>query len=319
MKKDMPGCHRRSGAPIGVIVPALLIACLAVCLCGECRADWEVEWNGDHGDASWRVRLSGGNYGWGDTWGYGGYWYGGYEPHSRGHRDGWHGIPGGGCWPVSYPGAYFGPYGRHYDAGWTDPLDLTAQYAGTIRRSGFGWDYDSTIADALAARRALQHGVGEKAALRDLQANISAGIGLMKTGKYEAALQTLKAAILTDENDGTAKVLYGHCLFATGRYALAAKAVRRGIEADGPPPDAVNAAAIYKDAKEFESLLAKLRQWCETFDKDADGAFLLGYMQWVAGDGKTALETLKKAVGLAPADKVAAGLLKAAMTINEKK
>ncbi len=146
------------------------------------------------------------------------------------------------------------------------------------------------------------------------------GLQLFKENKIDEAKQMFKEGILLDTGSGIAHILYGHSLFASGDYALATKALRRGLRLNN------DLVSSQMDLKEFygqpgilTQQTAKLETWIKYHPQNLETMFLLGYIYFFTGQLDKAIDSLKTVCGQNPLDNESDLLLKKSQELNNKK
>jgi tetratricopeptide (TPR) repeat protein len=104
-------------------------------------------------------------------------------------------------------------------------------------------------------------------------------------GRYEDARRVYVRAMLIDERDGYAKMLYAWANFALGDYQLAATATRRALLTS---PDLVRYPSDirlhYRDLVALEQQVDALQSHVAAHPSDREAGLLLGYLFYSIGD-----------------------------------
>jgi len=137
-------------------------------------------------------------------------------------------------------------------------------------------------------------------------------------GRYEDARQTYARAMLIDERDGYAKMLFAWASFALGDYPLAATAVRRAMLTS---PDLVqypiNVRLHYGDITALDHQVDALQRYVAAHPDDREADLLLGYVYYSIGDVQRALAVFNDLAQSDPADEAVNSLrLVAAATVQ---
>jgi cytochrome c-type biogenesis protein CcmH/NrfG len=115
-------------------------------------------------------------------------------------------------------------------------------------------------------------------------AAVGEGNDSFAAGRYGDARRAYVRAVLLDENDGTAKFLYGLATFAEGDFGVAATAVRRAL---ATTPDLIdypfNIVALYGDEVRFNEQVGALSRYVGANPENLDAVLLLGYLQFASG------------------------------------
>jgi len=125
------------------------------------------------------------------------------------------------------------------------------------------------------------------------------GLTLLKQGAYQRATDVLLQAVLSDPEAGLPKLAFADALFATGDYDYAAYAVRRGI--DRVSDIAVVLAdrrSLFRDDKELDRLVYRLRHHVQRHSRSTDAHFLLGYYHLIMGRPEDARRSFDTALDL---------------------
>ena len=135
---------------------------------------------------------------------------------------------------------------------------------------------------------------------------IREGDTLFKTSDFSVAAERFKAATEIDPTHPISHFAYGHTLFALGRYAESARAIREGMTRY---PDwgkvRMNRRSAYRDPTEFDQRLSRLEAWVEAHPDQTDVGFLLGYYYYFTQQSQRAQETFHRVVEFDPHDRQA--------------
>lgn len=109
-------------------------------------------------------------------------------------------------------------------------------------------------------------------------------------GDYEEAGKFFVQAMLSDERDGYAKLLYSMTSFATGDYDVAAVALRRALLTTDLLIDRpLDIRTLYQDLHQFDVQIDRLKHYVTKHPKDRESRFLLGYINYATGRQKPAV------------------------------
>ena len=138
-------------------------------------------------------------------------------------------------------------------------------------------------------------------------------------GRYDDARRLYVRAMLVDERDGYAKILYAWANFAIGDYELAATAIRRAVMTT---PDLieypVDVRTLYADPLVFEGQLSQLAHYTTDHPDDREALLVLAYLHYSIGEAAAASTLLADAVGPADASDMVLSLLRDAATTAAK-
>jgi tetratricopeptide (TPR) repeat protein len=125
--------------------------------------------------------------------------------------------------------------------------------------------------------------------------DVDAGLTAFAAGRYEEAHQLFMRAVLSDEENAYAVVMYGLCDFALGDYPAAADAVRRAIRIDprmiDAPPDF---AAAYHQSGDLAVHVSQLEGYAAQRD-ESDAHLLLGFVYYGTGRPQQAASEFERA------------------------
>lgn len=156
---------------------------------------------------------------------------------------------------------------------------------------------------------------GDYQTLTGAGANTAIGQGnaAFRAGKFEEARQHYSRAVLGDERDGYAKVLYATANFATGDYGVAATAIRRALlttpELTTYP---IDLRSLYADPTTLYGQMDALAKHLTAHSDDRDAAFLLAYLHYSIGEPQPAQAMFKLLAETDSTDTVASQLYQAA-------
>jgi Flp pilus assembly protein TadD len=144
-------------------------------------------------------------------------------------------------------------------------------------------------------------------------AAVGEGNSAFAAGRYGDARRAYVRAVLLDENDGTAKLLYGLATFAEGDFGLAATAVRRAL---ATTPDLIdypfNIVALYGNGVRFNNQLDALSRHVGSNPENRDAVLLLGYLQFASGGAAEAQAVFAALADADPTDSLVVFLRDAA-------
>jgi Flp pilus assembly protein TadD len=120
-------------------------------------------------------------------------------------------------------------------------------------------------------------------------AAVGEGNSAFAAGRYGDARRAYVRAVLFDENDGTAKLLYGLATFAEGDFGVAATALRRAL---ATTPDLIdypfNIVALYGNGAGFNEQLSALARYIGANPEDREAILLLAYLRYASGEAAEA-------------------------------
>ncbi len=145
------------------------------------------------------------------------------------------------------------------------------------------------------------------------------GLELFKKDKFTEAAQELKKGILLKPDDGVTAILYGHALFASGKYSLAAKALRRGMRSiKNFPATPMDLKEFYSKPEILTKQISQLETWVKYHPEDLETSFLLGYVYFFTSRLDKAIDTFKLLRKQNPLDAEAEALLTKALELKKK-
>lgn len=108
-------------------------------------------------------------------------------------------------------------------------------------------------------------------------------------GDFEKARSLFARAMLVDERDGYAKLLYAYANFALGEFDLAATALRRALLTTTDLIDRpLDPRSLYSDQIQWKAHLSSLAKESAARGNDINRTFLLAYLRYATGDASTA-------------------------------
>jgi len=147
---------------------------------------------------------------------------------------------------------------------------------------------------------------------------VQKGTAAFMSGDYEAARRFFIEAVMADERDGYAKLLYAFALFAEGDHALSALTVRRALLTSDvlvyQPPDL---RTLYPEPEAFREHLSALIVHLEHQPKDHGARFLLGYVYYATGRPEEASEAFHKVSQANEDDELASRLYATASAVEK--
>jgi len=150
------------------------------------------------------------------------------------------------------------------------------------------------------------------------QTIVQKGTAAYMAGDYENAQRYFIEAVMADERDGYAKLLYSFSMFAQKDYDLSALTLRRALltsdELVDQPPDL---RTLYTDPDVFHDQLSALIKHLEHHSDDNDARFLLGYVYYATGRPVEAAEQFQKVAAADSKDKLASQLYETASSIEK--
>jgi len=172
----------------------------------------------------------------------------------------------------SYQGVYGGTVGPF---AYTDTTGLRSGVG--IRLGSFEERREQAAAVVSGGRQRV--GLGSPEALGgNITGLIDRGDGCFARGQFENAVEHYRAASRQGQGDAMAAFALGHGLFATGAYAEAAAALRRGLQFYPAMLGVqMNRRHFYGNPQAFDEQLDRLARHVEATPSDSSARFLLGY------------------------------------------
>ncbi len=137
-------------------------------------------------------------------------------------------------------------------------------------------------------------------------------------GRYAEARRLYISAVLLDERDGHAKLLYAFANFAVGDHSVAGVALRRALLTTSSlieyPPDV---RLLYPNHSIFESHLDGLARSVASQQDNYPAKLLLGYLYFASGDAALAAGVFSELVKKDPDDNVVSLLRDAATRLRD--
>ena len=129
-----------------------------------------------------------------------------------------------------------------------------------------------------------------------------------KQGKYQAAIQSWRHALVDDPRNGAIVLLLSQALFAAGQYDEAAGATQAALQL--LPPDkwgtvVIHYKELYPNIQDYTNQIRALEKARDAKPEDPAMHFLLGYHFGYLGYPKHAVKELDKTIELAPKDEMA--------------
>lgn len=147
---------------------------------------------------------------------------------------------------------------------------------------------------------------------------LAEGNTAFREGKFDEARQAYSRAVLGDERDGYAKMLYATANFATGDYKVAATAVRRSLLTT---PELVtypiDVRSLYADPTTLYGQMDGLARHLSSNPEDRDAALLLAYLHYSIGEPGPARDMFKLLAETDSKDSLASELYAAATRAAE--
>ena len=145
---------------------------------------------------------------------------------------------------------------------------------------------------------------------------VDLGNAAFNDGAYDEAVRYYIGAVLTDDQDGIARLFYGLAEFALGDYDLAATGMRRALVV---LPDLIerpiDLRSLYPDLGTFESHLNKLVRFVNEHPKGTNALFVLGYVYYASAQPELAAATMRSLTELDPTDELAAKVRDASVQV----
>ena len=245
-----------------------------------------------------------------------------YSHYPRGHYY-------SGYRPYYYPGyAYYAPlYGYSYVSAYAYEPYVTRIY------DDGGYTVDRSYAPSPAAGQVVVDPSATQAATQPVEAApaggyqplteaisgslVGEGNAAFAAGKYDDARRMYVRAVLADERDGYAKLLYAVANFALGDYELAATALRRALLTtpqliDNP----VDVRTLYTDPAALDAQLAALEAYVDARAADHEAMLLFGYLLFSRGVADRAASLFERLAAADPSDSPVSLLRDAAVRVR---
>ncbi len=143
---------------------------------------------------------------------------------------------------------------------------------------------------------------------------VGQGNAAFVAGRYDQARRLYASAMLADERDGYAKLLYAIANFAIGDYAVSGMAIRRALLTTPALIDyPVDVRSLYEDPVPFHTQHEKLIRYVADHPQYPSALLLLGYIEYAAGAPKRAAAIMEQLSTANPDDSLAALLRDAAL------
>jgi len=140
------------------------------------------------------------------------------------------------------------------------------------------------------------------------------GNAAFTAGRFEDARAAYAKAVMNDERDGYAKVLYGWSNFALGNYDVAADSIRQALMTT---PDLVNypqdVRTLYSDRAVLDRQSEDLLRFMSNNPGDGQARFLWGYLLYSIGEAESASGTFRSMADADPSDTLLSSLRDAAV------
>lgn len=202
---------------------------------------------------------------------------------------------GGRYFPAySYYGSYY-PYGSsylyqpYYSYGYGDPYygagytSYSSNYYGPVVYGDSVSEYEAPAADPTYPTTPEPGVEAQPSGL------LSQGDAAFAAGRFDEAQRYYVSAMLADDSDGVAMMLYSVSNLATGDYEVAAAALRRSLERS---PDLISnpidVRKLYGEAYLFDTHRDDLAAFVEGRPGDRDTKLLYGYVLFASGDAERA-------------------------------
>ena len=126
------------------------------------------------------------------------------------------------------------------------------------------------------------------------------GNAAFAAGRFDEARRLYVRAVLADERDGYAKMLYAWANFALGDYPVAAASIRRSLLTTNDLIDyPMDLRTLYSDPTLLEGQTEALVQFVRDHPDDREAELVLGYLYYSVGQAERAASVF---TGLAGAD-----------------
>lgn len=130
---------------------------------------------------------------------------------------------------------------------------------------------------------------------------VQEGAAAFAAGHFEKAQHLFIEAVMADERDGYAKLLYGVAAFATGDFRLAGVTIRRALRtSEGLVYRPLDVRTLYGDQSVFKTHRLALLTHVKNYPADRDAKFVLAYVDYATAQPELAAERFGE---LAAADK----------------
>ncbi len=140
------------------------------------------------------------------------------------------------------------------------------------------------------------------------------GNSAFTAGRFEDARAAYAKAVMNDDRDGYAKVLYGWSNFAIGNYEVAAASIRQALMTT---PDLVNypqdLRTLYSDQAVLDRQSEGLLRFLSDNPSHSEGRFLWGYLLYSIGQAESASVTFRSMTDANPSDALMSSLRDAAV------
>lgn len=154
----------------------------------------------------------------------------------------------------------------------------------------------------------------------DDESLIGQGNAAFFAGDYDAARQWYASAMLADERDGYAKLLYAVANFAGREYDLAAVALRRALlTAPALVEYPVDVRPLYAQPEVLQKQLADLARFSSDRPDDQGSMLLMGYLYYASGEPDRAKVVFDRLAGMQQSDNLTALLRDAVTRVLERK
>ncbi|RME39236.1 MAG: hypothetical protein D6788_05900, partial [Planctomycetota bacterium] len=141
----------------------------------------------------------------------------------------------------------------------------------------------------------------------DETTDVGRGNAAFLAGRYEDARREYIRAVMIDERDGHAKLLYAYANFATGDFEVAATALRRALLTTPSLMDyPVDLRVLYGNPEDLDVHLAELTAYVNARPADRAVAVLLAYIHYAIGHPAEALRILNPMAEGLPQDSLIA-------------
>jgi len=138
---------------------------------------------------------------------------------------------------------------------------------------------------------------------------LSRGHAAFKAGDFDQARGLYARAMLMDERDGYAKLLFAAANFASGDYQVAETALRRAVMTTPRLLDfPVDLRGLFAQPAIWDQHLRDLAQYVLKTPKDLSAAMLLAFLHYSTGDLPGALAVIEPLAKFDPTDQLAAEL-----------
>ena len=123
---------------------------------------------------------------------------------------------------------------------------------------------------------------------------VGPGVVAFQAGRYDEARRAFSRAMIEDDRNGYAAMLYAWTDFALGEFELAANSIRRGLSATPELIDfPIDVRTLYSDVLALEGQLARLRDQVLDRPEDTNARLVYAYLLYSLGEATEAARLLE--------------------------